>query len=192
MSIEHKPNREPICNLIWNVNKAGKYLHNLGESERRGETASWTAQDRLDLAIKQGGRLADSSDTSLLISPLKPCLLCQLQLFSTFSTLAPWDGFENPRGLNRVNFYNKNNRENKRIWGGIGFTNRMGKPRPGSPNSDRFFVQNIARGTTHPEIGSVTCISCKVGHRVALLAWVAYLIVIYQKSATKELKITSY
>ena len=35
MPIEHEPNRELICNLIWNVNKAGKYLHNLGESERR-------------------------------------------------------------------------------------------------------------------------------------------------------------
>ena len=35
MPIEHEVNRELICNLIWNVNKAGKYLHNLGESERR-------------------------------------------------------------------------------------------------------------------------------------------------------------
>ena len=35
--------------------------------------------------------------------------------------------------------------------------------------------QNIARGTTDPEIDSVTCISCKFGHQVTPLVLVAYL-----------------
>ena len=36
-------------------------------------------------------------------------------------------------------------------------------------------IENIARGTTDPEIDSVTCISCKFGHQMAPLALVENL-----------------
>ena len=38
-----------------------------------------------------------------------------------------------------------------------------------------FLRENIARGTTDPEIDSMTCISCKFGHQMAPLKLVAQL-----------------